>query len=222
MTKFNSISLRYLTTALGCLLLFTAMARAEDFVKYRARPVGTKVHIDGSANVHDWTLDGVNIAGSFEFPAGVTLDSAQAAVAGVTDKLAAHAEVSIPVDSLSSGTPAMDQVMQEAMDAKDHPRIEYRLGEMTLKPGHAAGAPFQFDTKGELTINGVTKKIDMPVSIQTVDKTKLKIIGGPVTVAMPDYNVKPPVKLGLFITKPDVKISFEWVVGVSTKPVATK
>jgi len=210
------LHLPYLLTALvGCSLVLANSTRAEDYTVYKARPLGNKVRIDGSANIHDWAMDGTIIGGSFEVPAGVTLDSSQAAVAGLNGKLAARANVRIPVTSMSSGTPAMDAVMQEAMNAKDHESIEYHLTEMTLKEPHAAGSPLEFDTKGELVINGVSKAITMPVKIENVDKTKLKITGSPVPLSMPDYSVKPPVKGGVFITKPDVKISFEWVVGQS-------
>jgi hypothetical protein len=200
--------------ALGCLLLAAISARADEAIRFKARP-GSKVHIEGSANIHDWAMDGTIIAGWFEVPAGTVLDSGQASVGGLTgDKLNAKADVSIPVNSVQSGTQGMDEVMQQAMDSKDHPRITFKLSEMTLKQPHTPGTPFQFDSKGELSINGVSKAITLPVTIETVDKAKLKINGGPVDIKMTDYNVPPPTKAGLFITKPDVKISFTWVVGL--------
>lgn len=211
----NYRKLPFVYAAAAGLMLCASLADAQDYTVYRARPLGNKVHIAGAANVHDWAMDGANIGGKFEVPAGVTLDSTQASPAGLNGKLAARAEARIPVTTLSSGTPAMDEVMLEAMDAKDHPDIEYKLTEMTLKQPHAANTPLEFDTKGELTINGVTKTIEMPVKIETVDKTKLKISSGAVPIKMPDYKVPPPVKLGVFVTKPDVTISFEWTVGVS-------
>ena len=55
----------------------------------------------------------------------------------------------------------------------------------------------------------------MPVSIESMEKGQLKISAVDVPVKMTDYQVKPPVKAGLFVTTPDVKISFDWVVGLS-------
>ena len=222
MKKTCTTSCRFLIATIASLLIAAVTAKADDVVHYRARPIGSKVHIDGEANVHSWSMEGKIIAGTFDVPAGVTLDSAQAAVAGAAadGKIAAQGMVSIPVTSLLSGTQGMDQVMQDAMDAPNHPRIEYKLSEMTLKQPHTAGSPLQFDTKGELTINGVTKTISMPLSIETADKGKLKISANGVTINMTDYKVKPPVKFGIFSTMPDVKISFDWVVGVSSKAPA--
>ncbi|HZQ45998.1 MAG TPA: hypothetical protein VFC07_03220, partial [Verrucomicrobiae bacterium] len=57
---FNS---RCIAAAMGCLLVMTASVRAEDWVRYRARAVGSKVLIEGTSNIHDWTMDGQIIGG---------------------------------------------------------------------------------------------------------------------------------------------------------------
>jgi len=200
-------------------LVFVTTANAQELVRYKARALGSKVGIAGSANIHDWTMDGTLIGGFFEVPAGVEFDQSQAALPGLTGgKLAAHAETSIDVTSLHGNWSGMDPVMQEAMNAKVHPSIQYRLAEMTLKEPHVAGTPFDFDTKGDLIVNGVTNVIAMPVSIQSAGAGKLKITGK-VPLKMTDFKVTPPVKFGLFKTYDDMMISFEWIVG---KPQAAK
>jgi polyisoprenoid-binding protein YceI len=203
---------KILTAAAGCLLLMNAPAQAENSVRYRSSPVGNKVRIDGSSNIHDWNMTGQLIGGFLEVPAGVVLDSSQAAVAGVTGgKLDARAEVSIPVTAMQSGTEGMDEVMQQAMNAQNFPRIQYRLSEMVLKEPHAAGTPLDFDTKGELVVAGVTNSLSMPIHIESTDKARLKVTGS-VPLKMTDFKVKPPVKLGVFRTVDEVKISFEWLI----------
>ena len=206
-------------TPLVALVLVTT-ANAEDMVKYKARAIGSKVGIAGSANIHDWTMDGTLIGGWFEVPAAVEFDQTKAALPGVTGgKLAAHCETSIDVASLNGSWSGMNPVMQEAMNSKDHPTIQYRLSEMTLKEPHATGTPFDFDTKGDLIVNGVTNVIHMPVSIQSAGAGKLKITGK-VPLKMTDYKVTPPVKFGLFKTYDDMTISFEWIVGKPQTPKA--
>ena len=104
--------------------------------------------------------------------------------------------------------------MQQTMKQTDHPRIQYRLTEMLLKEApKSPEGPYQFDTKGELTVAGVTNKISMPVSMERIDKTKLKFSGS-TPIKMTDYGVTPPspLGLGLFIkTGNEVKIIFEWI-----------
>lgn len=204
----------YITAALGCLLTTTALSHAEDWVRYRARALGNKVLIEGTSSIHDWTMDGQLIGGSLEVPKGVDLDSRQANPPGLNaGKVEAHAEVSIPVTSIkNSEHEGMSETMQDAMKAADFPRIQYHLTEMTLKGPHTANTPLEFDTKGDLIVAGVTNQISMPVRIETLDDTKLKISGS-VPMKMTDYKIKPPVKLGVFRTADPIKISFEWVVG---------
>lgn len=199
------------------LALMAAPLRAEDPVVYHGWPVGSKVRIDGSSNIHDWSMESTIVSGKFTVPAGVTIDSTQADIPGLKDgKLGAEADVSIPVTSMKSGTSGLDEAMQDAMKATEYPRIIYHLTDMTLKGPHAANTPFQFDTKGELTVAGVTNPIAMVVTVQNADKGKLKI-SGVAPLKMTDFKIKPPVKLGLFRTVDDVKITFDWVVGIPKK-----
>ena len=199
--------------------MFAAPLIADDGARFRAAPTGSEVRIDGSANVHDWHMDGTLIGGTFELPAGVTLDSTQAEIGGLKgDKLDAHATARIPVNSMQSGTEGMDSVMQQAMNQPTYPAIIFRLDTLTLKGPHAANTPFQFDAKGDLSLNGVTNQITMPVTIENAEKGQLKIIGS-VPLKMTAFKVPPPVKLHLFTTVDDVKISFKWVVAPA-KPAA--
>jgi polyisoprenoid-binding protein YceI len=194
-------------------LVYAAAARA-DSIRYDAKP-GSKVTIAGTSTLHDWTMDGQIIGGHLELPADVTLDAPHAA--GGVD---ANADASIPVRSLKSGHDGMDEVMQEAMDAKDHPRIEYHLTEMSLKEAHIADQSLVFDTKGELVVNGVTNVITMPVTIEKADNGRLKASGA-TDLKMTDFKVKPPaptIGLGLIRTGDSVRITFEWLVGPPAKP----
>jgi polyisoprenoid-binding protein YceI len=209
-SRFPSFTIITATALAGALLCMPLLA--EDGAVYKSSPLGNKVRINGSSNIHDWVMDGTLIGGSFTLPAGVEIDSTQAAITGLKgDKLDAHADVSIPVNSMQSGTDGMDSVMQQAMNAKDHPRIQYHLTELALKGPHTAGTPFQFEAKGELSLNGVTNKISMPVTIENAATNKLKISGS-VPLKMTDYKVPPPVTVRVFTTVDDVKISFDWLV----------
>jgi polyisoprenoid-binding protein YceI len=223
-SKFSVPGGKVVAALAGAALLLAAPVQAEDSVRYEAKP-GSKVRIEGTSTIHDWTMDGQIIGGFLEVPAGVVLDQAQAAVSGVSGgKLNAHAESSIPIRSMKSAHKGMDEVMQQAMNAAEHPKIQYRLSEMTLKEPHAAGTPFQFDTKGELVMNGVTNKINLPVSIENVDKARLKVIGA-IPLKMSAFNIKPPapkIALGAISTGDDVKISFEWVVALPEKAADSK
>ena len=135
-------------------------------------------------------------------------------------KVGARALVTIPVRSFKGGSSGMDSVMQQAMKQKEFPTIEYRVKEMVLKEPHTSGTPFVFDTKGELTVAGVTNKIAMPVTMERIDKTKLKFKGS-TPLKMTAYGVTPPspkILAGLIKTGDEVKITFEWVTLQRSEP----
>jgi len=100
--------------------------------------------------------------------------------------------------------------MKEHMKFEQHKVIEYKVLELTPK----AGAAGQFDAKGTLTIAGVTKTNSMPVTIERVENTKLKVVGK-TALKMTDFGIKPPAPdiagISLIRTGDEVKLTFEWV-----------
>ena len=187
--------------------LTLASRGAEELVRYDAQP-GSKIKIDGTSTVHDWTVESRMIGGSVEFESSFDLDNPK------PGKVNAKSTVLIPVRQLKSDKTAMDNVMYDAMKQKDHPRIEYRLTEMTLKDAPKSPVdPLLFETQGELTVAGVTNKVSMPVTMHRSDKSKLKFTGT-VTVKMTSFGIQPPapkIALGLISTGDDVKLTFEWL-----------
>jgi polyisoprenoid-binding protein YceI len=161
-------------------------------------------------------MEGTMVGGSVEFDPAVQFDTAQATLAGLKDKkLAIKSVVIIPVRAVKSNAKAMPQVMeglmQDALKAKDFPKIECRVTELTAKE-HSAGKPFDFDATGELSIAGKTNKVTFPVTIDVPEKDKLKI-SGTAPVKMTEYGITPPAPsfgLGLMKCGADVKIIFEW------------
>jgi polyisoprenoid-binding protein YceI len=108
----------------------------------------------------------------------------------------------------------MEGLMQDALKAKENPRIECHVTELTFKEPHAAGKPFDFDATGELAIAGKTNTVTFPVTIDVPEKDKLKITGT-APLKMTAYGITPPAPsfgLGLMKCGDDVKIIFDWTV----------
>lgn len=192
----------------GALLFFAAVTSRAENVRYEARP-GSKVKIEGTSTVHDWSVESGIIGGSMEFESDFPIDPSKPdGEVKVTPKV----NVKIPVRSLKSGKSLMDDIMHDAMKVKDYGQIEYTLKEMKAKdPNRKAGDPLQFDTKGDLTVAGVKRPIDMVVTM-IPEGEKLKVTGTK-GLKMTDYGIKPPapsVGLGFIKTADDVKITFEW------------
>jgi polyisoprenoid-binding protein YceI len=200
-------------------LCFGSPALTHAQTRYGAQPRGNSVKIDGTSSLHDWEMEGTIIGGFFELGPGVQLDPEQTTVVGIQDnKVAAKARAIIPVDSVHSKADhlpeVMDHLMQKNMKDDQFKTILYTLTELSFKGPHTAGKPFDFDSKGELVIAGVTKKVSFPISIECLDAGKIKISGA-APVKMSDYGVDPPAPnfgLGMMKCGDDVKIIFEWTV----------
>jgi polyisoprenoid-binding protein YceI len=201
---------RIVAIAASAVALLLAASAAAQTVRYVPVPDGSKVKMEGTSTIHDWTVNSPTIDGIIEadkdFPESALKNPAAAKP---------NVQVSIPVSTLKSYADSMDAVMQDHMNMERYPRIEYRLVE--LKPKSVAGAtgPLQFDAVGALTVAGTTQTITMPVTIERIDKTTLKIIGT-TPLKMTDFDIKPPAPriLGMptIKTGDDIKITVEWLV----------
>ena len=183
-------------------------------VRYEAQPTGSEIRIAGTSTIHDWTVTNKIVGGFIEadpnFPASAVQPSANASTPKV--------EVFILVRAFKSYNKKMDEIMLEHLNSSQFQRIEYRLLALTPKAGAAADGAVAFDATGALTVSGVTRTNVMPVILQRLDQTKLKVTGS-TPLKMTDFGVKPPapaLALGLIKTGDDVTITFEWLLAQKT------
>ncbi|MBI2926753.1 MAG: YceI family protein [Verrucomicrobia bacterium] len=205
------------------LLLLATQLSAQDKVRYDASP-GSKVKIEGTSTIHDWTMEGSIIGGTFEIEKEFQSDLSLKSVPCLNGKGCPAVKASITVRTLKSGKETMDGIMQDAMKAKEHPRIEYKLTAMKPKGDvPASGTPVKFDAKGDLSIAGVTKPIDLEVTMERLEGNKIRFKGAtpdiksPTAMKMTDYGIKPPapsLALGLIKTGDEIKVSFEWMLAL--------
>ena len=226
--KFSQTIFNRALVAAICLMSALSVNAADNLILYG--PVTTppsKVKIEGTSTLHDWEMNGTLIGGTFRVDPAAKLDQAQATIPGLKNgKLNAEVYAFIKVRSIYSdatvGADIMNGLYQETLKEKQFPQIEYRMSEMTLKEPHAAGTPFQFDTKGDLMIAGKTNKVAMLVTLETLPANKLKVSGS-ASFKMTSYGIDPPapkLAAGALKTGDDVKISFEWSLGQRGLPAA--
>jgi polyisoprenoid-binding protein YceI len=178
---------------------------AAEAVRYMPVPNTSTLRMDGTSTIHDWHAETDIIGGFMELEA--TFAEGKSVPTKVTPKI----EVKIPVRSLkSSGGKRMDAVMQEHMKFDQFKIIEYKVLELAPK----AGAAGQFDATGTLTISGVTRTNTMPVTIERVENSRLKVVGK-TALKMTDFGIKPPAPdiagISLIRTGDEVKLTFTWV-----------
>src|SRR6185503_7187541 len=109
------------TMRLGALvtLLAALSVGAAPPVRYDAQPGGSKLKVDGTSTLHDWTLESGVIGGFMELDATFPNASDTAAPSSVKPRI----EVNIPVRQLKSGKKGMDAVMYDAMKQEKFPKI---------------------------------------------------------------------------------------------------
>jgi polyisoprenoid-binding protein YceI len=204
-----------LVTALITLGIHSAWAGGTNLIHYVAQPTGSKMTMDGTSTIHDWTVESPLIGGFMDVDAQFP-ESALSSSGPVKP----DAQAFVVVRTLKSYEQHMDEVMQEHLKMAQFPRIEYRVLELQPKSPPGTTGRVEFDATGTLTVAGVTQTHVMPVTIEHLDGGRLKVSGS-TPLKMTDFNVDPPAPtilgMPLIKTGDDIKISFEWVLGPKTQ-----
>src|SRR5258705_12615880 len=110
----------------------TASARAEQTLVYKSAE-GSTIRLEGTSTAHRWTVNGRQLDGTIAFrldlPAGAS--SAHIKQALVTNPKAT-AQIAIPSRTLKGENKEMDKKMYEVLKTREHPEIEYKLGDVQV------------------------------------------------------------------------------------------
>ncbi len=200
-------------------LALSAVALADNWVKLASKP-GSKVRMEGTSSIHDWYAESAIIRGSFEVEPEFLTDKSLKSVKSLTTKeVNPKAEIAIPVRSLkSSSGQKMDEIMQEAMNAKEHNDIVFKLKEMVLKGEPDAAGNARFETVGDLTVAGKTQLCKLEVGLQRLEGERFKF-SGETKLKMTDFGITPPSPnipgMSRITTGDEVTVKFEWLVGTT-------
>ncbi len=193
---------------LSLLLPVLHIAARAEVIRFMAQPVGSKIRVEGTSNIHDWFMEGGLIGGFIEVDEKFPVKADAKPTLG---KFPARVDVRVPIRSLNtSGKAAMNTVMQGAIKMENHPLINFKASELVLK--EAKDGKLTFEAPGTLAVAGVAKNLLLPVTMEYAEGGKLKF-KGEAKVKMTDFGIKPPspaLALGLIKTDDEVKITFEW------------
>ena len=163
---------------------------------------GYTVGIHGTSNLHDWDENVVTVTGDgivdWNGDANFDLNAMN---------------ITMVVSSIKSTEGSMmDKNTYKALKADDHPDITFVLMApvKSIQVGtHVIAA------KINLTIAGVTKAIDMPVTATAVAHGNISFEGSK-AIKMTDYGITPPVALfGTMKTGDEITIKFKTVFAIS-------
>jgi polyisoprenoid-binding protein YceI len=166
----------------------------------------SKLWIDGTSNLHDWSCKATQLDAAIELDA-----TAAARVAVAAPNALKRVEVKVPVRSLKCNHGGMDGNVYKALKADDAPEISYIMASFDVTP--AAADSFVVHATGTLTIAGKQNKVDMDVTATRLTDGTVKA-AGVVPIKMTDYGIKPPTAIfGRLKTGDEVKVNFELNIG---------
>ncbi|MFI5227550.1 MAG: YceI family protein [Gemmatimonadales bacterium] len=191
----------------GLLIALTATAAAAQETARVAVAPDSKLWIDGTSNLHDWSCKADKIE------ATVDLDKAEAAqLDAAPPKALKRVEVKVAVKALKCGHVAMDNNLYKALNADATPDVTYILATFEAAPG-ATPDTFTLKTVGSLNIAGKENQLAMDV-VATRMPDGTVVAKGTVPIKMTDYGIKPPTALfGRLKTGDEVRVNFELSIG---------
>jgi hypothetical protein len=178
------------------ILLFLCRERlfAEYTARYEPTPGESHVQIDGTSNLHDWSIKGTVIDGYIDVNEtcrfNIAIDMEKLPDLEKV-KVSLNTHVEIPVKSLKSGHSGMDKNTYEALKQQQYPKIIYDMNNVSVKtPPNSSNLTAEFNTVGKLSIAGVARTLEMPVTVKALEDQQFEISGS-TKIKMTDFGVTP-------------------------------
>jgi polyisoprenoid-binding protein YceI len=104
----------------------------------------------------------------------------------------------------------MDKKTYAALKSEENPEIIFVLKDS--KVASVNGEVFAVEATGDLTVAGVTKKVEFPVEGKLLEEGKMSFAGS-YKLNMVEYDMEPPSAMfGQIVTGEEVEIKFELIV----------
>ncbi|MFO7940283.1 MAG: YceI family protein [Bacteroidales bacterium] len=175
-------------------MLFTFHTQAQTV--YEVNKEKSKLEIQGTSSIHDWEM----LVEDYQLEAYLTTEEGNTKINRVS--------FSCKVEDISADSRIMDGKAHDALKEDDHPRITFSIKEnasLQIEDGKTY-------IKGSITIAGVTRKIQFPVSIHVISDSTFQVKGN-LSLKMTDYNVTPPkAMMGALETGDEVTIDINLVL----------
>ncbi len=176
-----------------CTMGFSSLLKAQTSYRLAVNPNVT-IKVLGSSNVHDWTMTSTAMESKGEF--------------NLADHHLQSFSFSLAVTSLKSDHASMDDRTYKSVNAKKFPDISYKLASAVVTGDKSK---YVIETKGNLTIAGVTQPISMEVTA-VINADKTITCTGSKKIQLTDYGIKPPTfMLGAMKVYNDLTIQFNLV-----------
>ena len=188
-----------LKTQFGTLLtLLLVLCNFNTLIAQESKVVlaESKLKVLGTSNLHDWEIEAKAMSGK----STMTIEANEL-------KAIKSLDFAVEVEQLKSGKSGMDDNTFKALKSKTYKTINFKLVSVT-KITKTAENNFTVETQGDLTIAGVTKRINQTFTVKLAGKKAT--FTGKTKIDMIVYGVKPPTALmGTIKTGKDVTVDFK-------------
>ncbi|MEW6071275.1 MAG: YceI family protein [Planctomycetota bacterium] len=155
-------------------------------------PSLSRVGFDGTSTLHDFTGATSAVAGELDF------DLSRPA-------LAPAGAVRVEAKTLRTGIEGRDEGMFEHLDVERHAEIRFVLQGFEAQEVNAEARKVTGVARGTMTIRGVARDYAMRV-VATVDDSRRLLLEGEAPLALSDFGVPVPNKLGLVKMDEEVRV----------------
>jgi len=184
-----------LYSSLRILIATLLISTGINAQSYKLDNQSSSLTVDGTSNIHDWTIEAENTSGTIN----IDLDE------GKIDDIE-NLEFSVIAESLMSGKSGMDKNTYKALNTDKYKSITYQLQKVNSIE-NTSGNTYKVSTKGNLTIAGVKKEINLNFNLKS-DTNKITL-SGEHKLKMTDFGIDPPTAMfGSIKTGDMVKIKF--------------
>jgi hypothetical protein len=161
---------------------------------------GSVLTVEGKSTIRDWKCS----AGKLEATISSQGDNPIQMVVG-GEKAITAVELSIPIAKLDCSNGTMNEHMQKALKAKEHPVIFFRLQTYDLA---TSGGAQKATLNGLLKIGGAEQPVTIAADVSVTPDGDLKVVGTH-TLTMTKFGLKPPsLMLGTMKVRDDVVVRF--------------
>lgn len=202
MNKFFKFRLPVLT-AICCISLGGYLSAQSYKVQ-----TGSKAFVDGTSTLHNWTSEVKELSGEIAFLPEFLQKSP------ASGNAISQVNLKFKVESMDGGRGAtMNNKIFAALQATSHPYITFQSTAPVVCTGvkDAAAKVYNFKAKGNLTIGGVAKAVEVLLEGKPAGTGQYQFSGSH-SFKMSDFNIEPPSAMfGQIVCGDDVTFRFELV-----------
>jgi len=212
------------------MVLFAPAAPAAGATRLTAG-AASSVLLEGSSNVTGWRCRGTAVDARMLVATSAdhineVIDRIEDGQIGVWMSSPSHGrfpepefDLTIPVTTIQCGNRVMESDMRRALKADRYPTVAFAFRALRGGIQHDLDTGlYRASIAGDLTLAGVTRTIDLPVSAQRISRSSFRI-RAVLPLAMSDYGITPPTALfGAIRARNNLTVTFDLILEIAAAP----